>query len=776
MKDNQFPMLSFQDGLTLLYGESDNCQQDILEVRNSAPLFRTACISPTNLETENLQNPSPFRCGPIDLLNTPSPKKNRRDGYSIGKSSQQNEASAKSNINNNQLHKDTNMDTSCKDTNLCGLQSGDGKKLKRSKANHGNTIENSQITSMLKTASEQGNPRMVMRFSDIRNGLNMATLSSDNDTSEILQSRPMYKNISKTLFAEHDTNEQVKTGTCNSSARKQTNDNNLSACRVDNIAAKENSCGSSTPCAIPPPATAQLNDTSHQVNFDAFIYPSEPQGSYSWYQHYSTPKTGLPVGSTPKNTKLPECSAITYTPASLCSESSVSLVSPEYYQHQFTGQEGYQCDDKNVHCTIGAGHIAAPNKCHFSAGNTGNEINFDQLAANQTCTDQATMNGSFVQPSLNTANTACNYLDNRYFVPIPVASNPPPRTSRKRKLIFEHIPTQQSSLKERIKYWEMEGSLRTTGDPGLPGSKSMKVSKDEPGVIYCDTPPTEEESESEELYGVPKLLRMNPVKLERDRSGDKSSDTAENTKDQQKTVGTEVSNSPEVIEIEDDDSMENNRETKPSEIRTTENPGFHAGNCVNFQTNSQEVFPPKNINTPSGNALSGLGSNYIPTRYVNMTAPSTPNHSTAYIRQGVIPNFHCIPTPPTTPLLSTQQPVVQVLQFNPSLLHIQSLNVGGSAPTQAFPSSIPMVQSAFPQSYIVDTSAPATNAKTIAPTLSHSVPGRTTSATNTVPVPTNVSLTSVQNTGKYSRIGLISLVLVIVFQEKNYEHKLNSLF
>ena len=141
-------------------------------------------------------------------------------------------------------------------------------------------------------------------------------------------------------------------------------------------------------------------------------------------------------------------------------------------------------------------------------------------------------------------------------------TTPSTQFSRKRKLVFEHIPTQQSSMKERIQYWEKEGSLRKAGDPGLPGSSSTKVSKTEPGVIYCDTPPTDEEewSESAELYGAPKLLKMSETKFDKNMSKDPSN---ANEVKPRMTVDRRYSsnyqedeNSPDVIEIQDEEAGE----------------------------------------------------------------------------------------------------------------------------------------------------------------------------------------------------------------------------
>ena len=48
MADDQFPVLSFQDGLNLLQGDlGDSGSRSILEARNAAPFLPDYCISPT---------------------------------------------------------------------------------------------------------------------------------------------------------------------------------------------------------------------------------------------------------------------------------------------------------------------------------------------------------------------------------------------------------------------------------------------------------------------------------------------------------------------------------------------------------------------------------------------------------------------------------------------------------------------------------------------------------------------------------------------------------
>ena len=78
MADNQFPVLSFQDGLNLLQSDqSETGPPSILEARNAAPFLHD--YSPTDQDEDNSDDQAAFKSGPIDLLNTPSPRKNQKE-------------------------------------------------------------------------------------------------------------------------------------------------------------------------------------------------------------------------------------------------------------------------------------------------------------------------------------------------------------------------------------------------------------------------------------------------------------------------------------------------------------------------------------------------------------------------------------------------------------------------------------------------------------------------------------------------------------------------
>ena len=221
-----------------------------------------------------------------------------------------------------------------------------------------------------------------MRFSDIRSGLNQATLSSTTDNSEILQSRPMYKNISKTLFSEpegvcetgkeNNKNLQISpeanndvvtakgyllsTQSKNSQYNNQqyvypvlagqipqansgivhsplvfprsNNENNFQQQQQsfglvtsDPTTPYNSNVGIQTQATIFSPQAQRQDEQRSSLDQPT---PS-PQESVPWYQMYPTPESsntsGSGIGSlsTPRNGTPPECST-TYTPASMCSE------------------------------------------------------------------------------------------------------------------------------------------------------------------------------------------------------------------------------------------------------------------------------------------------------------------------------------------------------------------------------------------------------------------------------------------------------------------------
>ena len=804
MTDNQFPVLSFQDGLNLL--QSDQCETgppSILEARNAAPFLHD--YSPTDRDDDNSDDQTAFKSGPIDLLNTPSPKKIQKEMRG----------------GNNTLPKDLatnsshNVGGTCRSSSdSCGIVATstepiEGKKHRRRKANGDNPVADSQVTPNVK--NDVGGSGIVMRFSDIRSGLNQATLSSSTGSSEMLHSRPMYKNISKTLFSEPDNlcemseeiqnenlleikpvnqlgrrGERVTVKDCLLStyvdkpqwsdaqqsypvlsgrlpqANKRINHHEIPIADKANtflqqqqgqgvvIAEYTNSSpnaeNSNVGMGLPQMnfhSSQTIGDSDEQRRTGNLYQPSvvdtntfETPGNFSWCPMYPTPEStnnsnsSMSSSSTPQNRPLPipECTA-TYTPASLCSETgsaTLNVVDETCQQFGFSGRKTYNPLEIRP---VQMNQTFQDPGLQQATGNPGCFVNLDNMTnQNQLVAEemkrQATASLSEVVSSYPTGiqnlvgDPRSSHMQNHYFMPVTAVTSPPPGLNRKRKLIFDHIPTQQSSFRERIRYWEREGSLRTAGDPGLPGASSTKTSKEEPGVIYCDTPPTEDEwNESEELYGAPKVLKMHEVKVEQNISED--SNKVDDYTHPRMTIDRRYSScyqteakSPEVIEIQDEEEVENTNAVNSKFEGDSASRLFDANRFGNNPIFSQQYSHARI--TPADAASYNTNQGIISSESFNVAVPNSHrhevssssqnvNHGMAYSPQTVMmQNFLGMPTPPTTPLLATQntqQPLVQVLQFNPRMLHIQSLNVGGTTPMQALVNSISQAQPVIPQSY-----------------------------------------------------------------------------
>ena len=805
MTDNQFPVLSFQDGLNLLQSDqSDTGPPSILEARNAAPFLHD--YSPADHDEDNSDDPTAFKSGPIDLLNTPSPKKIQKEVRS-GKRTHPTDLAANSSHNAAGIYKNSSDSYGIAATNT---ELTESKKHKRRKANTDTGVTDSQVTPNVK--NDVGNSGIVMRFTDIRGGLNQATLSSSTGSSEMLHARPMYKNISKTLFSESDNlcemseeiqnenlleikpssqlgkrNDRVTAKDCLLSTRVDSLQCNYAqqsypilSGRIPQVNKRINyhrpilpipekattflqqqqqgqgvvvaEYGDSHPNAenvgmgIPSMnfhSSQTVGENDEQRRANTFYQPplvdnntSEVPGNFSWYQMYPTPEStnnsnsGMNFSSTPQGRpfSIPECTA-TYTPASLCSETestTLNAVDETCQQYGLSGRKTYNPLEIRQ---IQMNQAFQDTGLQQTTGNAGYFVNLNNMTnQNQFVAEemrrQATASLSDTVASCPTGiqnligEPRSSHVQNHYFLPVSAVASPPSRLSRKRKLIFEHIPTQQSSLRERIRYWEREGSLRTAGDPGLPGSSSTKTSKDEPGVIYCDTPPTEDEwNESEELYGAPKVLKMNDVKMEQDLS--KDSNKVDDCAKPRMTVDRRYSSSyqteaksPEVIEIQDEEEVENTHAVNSKFEGDIASRLFDANRFENNPIFSQQNSHTRimSANTGSYNANQGIISSEpfntaVPNNHGHGISSSSQNvnYSRIYSPQNVMmQNLLGIPTPPATPLIATQntqQPLVQVLQFNPRLLHIQSLNVGGTTPMQSSANSASQAQPGIPQSY-----------------------------------------------------------------------------
>ena len=810
MADNQFPVLSFQDGLNLLQSDqSETGPPSILEARNAAPFLHD--YPPTDQDEDNSDDQTAFKSGPIDLLNTPSPRKNQKEVRS-GKKTRPTDLASNSFPNGGGTCKSSSDSYGIVAT---GTEPNEGKKHRRRKVNNDFAVTDSQVTPNVK--NDVGGSGIVMRFSDIRSGLNQATLSSSTGSSEMLHSRPMYKNISKTLFSEPDNLCEMSGEIQNENLLEIKPDSQLGR-RGDRVTAKD--CLLSTRIDSPqcsnaqqsyPSLSGRLPQANKRVNYHGPILPiadttntflqqqqsrgvviseysnyslnvensnagsgipsmnihpsqtvgeneeqrragslyqpslvdnhtSESLGSFSWYQMYPTPEsTNNSTSSTTSSSStphgrqlpLPEWTA-TYTPASLCSDIGPSTlnnaVDETYQQYGVSSRKTYnplEIRPIQINPTFqdpGLQQATGHPGCFVNLDNmtNRNQIFADEMRR-QATTSLPGVVASYptgIQNSIDDPNhPISSHAQNHYFMPVSAVASPPSRLSRKRKLIFEHIPTQQSSLRERIRYWEREGSLRTAGDPGLPGSSSTKASKEEPGVIYCDTPPTEDEwNESEELYGAPKVLKMNEVKMEQDVS--KDSNKVDDYAKPRMTIDRRYSSSyqteaksPEVIEIQDEEEAENAHAVNSKFEGDSVSRLFDANRFANNTMFSQQCSHARAIpahteyNTNQGIGSSESFNTAVPKYHGHGVSSSSQNvnYGTAYSPKTMaMQNLLGIPTPPTTPLLATQntqQPLVQVLQFNPRLLHIQSLNVGGTAPMQASANSVSQAQPVIPHSY-----------------------------------------------------------------------------